>query len=44
MGKVTALLLLCVYGAGARADLEMARAIYNHVVATVKYDKSARDE
>lgn len=26
--------------AGARSDLEKARAIYNHVVATVKYDKS----
>ena len=26
--------------ANARTDLEMARAIYNHVVATVKYDKS----
>jgi transglutaminase-like putative cysteine protease len=26
--------------AHARTDLEVARAIYNHVVATVKYDKS----
>ena len=26
--------------AGARSDIEKARAIYNHVVATVKYDKS----
>ena len=27
---------------GARTDLEKARAIYNHVVATVKYDKSGQ--
>jgi transglutaminase-like putative cysteine protease len=26
--------------AGARTDLEKARAIYNHIIATVKYDKS----
>ncbi len=26
----------------AKTDLEMARAIYNHVVATVKYDKSGK--
>jgi len=31
-----------VDAAGARTDLEMARAIYNHVVATVKYDKSGK--
>ncbi|MBS1825532.1 MAG: transglutaminase domain-containing protein [Acidobacteria bacterium] len=31
-----------VRSAGARTDLEMARAIYNHVVATVKYDKSGK--
>jgi transglutaminase-like putative cysteine protease len=31
-----------VEAAGARTDLEMARAIYNHVVATVKYDKSGK--
>lgn len=29
-----------VDAAGARTDLEKARAIYNHVVATVKYDKT----
>jgi transglutaminase-like putative cysteine protease len=29
-----------VDAAHAKTDLEMARAIYNHVVATVKYDKS----
>jgi transglutaminase-like putative cysteine protease len=29
-----------VDAAGAHTDLEMARAIYNHVVATVKYDKT----
>ena len=28
--------------ANAHTDLEMARAIYNHVVATVKYDKSGK--
>jgi transglutaminase-like putative cysteine protease len=28
--------------AGARTDLEKARAIYNHVVATVRYDKSGK--
>jgi len=28
--------------AGARTDLEKARAIYHHVVATVKYDKSGK--
>ncbi len=28
--------------AGAKTDLEMARGIYNHVVATVKYDKSGK--
>ena len=31
-----------VQKANARTDLEMARAIYNHVVATVKYDKSGK--
>ncbi|MGA2580309.1 MAG: transglutaminase-like domain-containing protein [Bryobacteraceae bacterium] len=31
-----------VDAAGARTDLEMARAIYNHVVATVKYDKTGK--
>jgi transglutaminase-like putative cysteine protease len=31
-----------VEAAGAKSDLEMARAIYNHVVATVKYDKSGK--
>jgi transglutaminase-like putative cysteine protease len=31
-----------VDAAGARTDLEMARAIYNHVVATVKYDKNGK--
>jgi transglutaminase-like putative cysteine protease len=28
--------------AGARSDLEKTRAIYNHIVATVKYDKSGQ--
>lgn len=31
-----------VDSAHATTDLEMARAIYNHVVATVKYDKSGK--
>jgi len=31
-----------VDGASARSDLEKARAIYNHVVATVKYDKTGK--
>ena len=29
-----------VDAAGAKTDLEKARAIYNHVIATVKYDKT----
>jgi transglutaminase-like putative cysteine protease len=31
-----------VNAAHAKTDLEMARAIYNHVVATVKYNKSGK--
>jgi transglutaminase-like putative cysteine protease len=31
-----------VTAAGAHTDLEMARAIFNHVVATVKYDKTGK--
>lgn len=31
-----------IEAAGARTDLEKARAIYNHVVATVKYDKTGK--
>jgi transglutaminase-like putative cysteine protease len=31
-----------VDAAAAKTDLEMARAIYNHVVATVKYDKTGK--
>jgi len=31
-----------VTSANAHTDLEMARAIYNHVVATVKYDKTGK--
>jgi transglutaminase-like putative cysteine protease len=31
-----------VTAAHAHTDLEMARAIYNHVVATVKYDKTGK--
>jgi len=28
--------------AGAKTDIEKARAIYNHIIATVKYDKSGK--
>lgn len=31
-----------VEAAGAKTDLERARAIYNHIIATVKYDKSGK--
>src|SRR5215212_3190633 len=31
-----------VDAAGAKTDLEKARAIYNHIVSTVKYDKSGQ--
>jgi transglutaminase-like putative cysteine protease len=31
-----------VDAAGAKTDLEKAQAIYNHIVATVKYDKSGQ--
>lgn len=31
-----------VDAAGAKTDLEKARAIYNHVVSTVKYDKTGK--
>jgi transglutaminase-like putative cysteine protease len=31
-----------VDAAGAKTDLEKARAIYNHVISTVKYDKSGK--
>lgn len=31
-----------VSAAGAKTDLEKARAIYNHVVSTVKYDKTGQ--
>lgn len=31
-----------VEAANAHTDLEMARAIYNHIVATVKYDKTGK--
>lgn len=39
-GKVKQWAKEVVDAAGAKTDLEKARAIYNHVVATVKYDKS----
>jgi transglutaminase-like putative cysteine protease len=41
-GKVREWAKEVVDAAGAKTDLEKARAIYNHVVATVKYDKSGK--
>lgn len=41
-GKVKQWAQEVVDGAGARTDLEKVRAIYNHVVSTVKYDKSGQ--
>jgi transglutaminase-like putative cysteine protease len=39
-GKVRQWAKEVVDAAGAKTDLEKARAIYNHVISTVKYDKS----
>jgi transglutaminase-like putative cysteine protease len=39
-GKVKQWAREVVDAAGARTDMEKVRAIYNHVVSTVKYDKS----
>ena len=39
-GKIRQWAQEVVDAAGAKTDLEKARAIYNHVVSTVKYDKS----
>ena len=41
-GKIKQWAQEVVDAAGAKTDLEKARAIYNHIVSTVKYDKSAR--
>lgn len=41
-GQIRAWARQVVDAAHAHTDLEMARAIYNHVVATVKYDKSGK--
>jgi transglutaminase-like putative cysteine protease len=41
-GQIRAWARDVVEKANAHTDLEMARAIYNHVVATVKYDKSGK--
>jgi transglutaminase-like putative cysteine protease len=41
-GKVRQWAREVVDAAGAKTDLERARAIYNHVVSTVKYDKSGQ--
>jgi transglutaminase-like putative cysteine protease len=41
-GKIRQWAKEVVDAAGAKTDLEKARAIYNHVVATVKYDKTGQ--
>ena len=41
-GKIKQWAQEVVDAAGAKTDLEKARAIYNHVVATVKYDKTGQ--
>jgi transglutaminase-like putative cysteine protease len=41
-GKVMQWSQEVVDAAGAKTDLEKARAIYNHVVSTVKYDKTGQ--
>lgn len=41
-GKVKQWAQEVVDAAGAKTDLEKVRAIYNHVVSTVKYDKSGQ--
>ena len=41
-GQIRAWAKEVVDAAGAKTDLEKARAIYNHVVSTVKYDKSGK--
>ena len=41
-GKIKQWAQEVVDAAGAKTDLEKARAIYNHVVSTVKYDKSGQ--
>ncbi len=39
-GKIKQWAQEVVTAAGAKTDLEKARAIYNHIVSTVKYDKT----
>lgn len=41
-GKIQQWAREVVDAAGAKTDLEKLRAVYNHVVATVKYDKSGQ--
>ena len=41
-GKIKQWAQEVVHAAGARTDLEKIRAIYNHVVSTVKYDKTGQ--
>lgn len=41
-GKIKQWALEVVNTAGAKTDLEKVRAIYNHIVATVKYDKTGQ--
>lgn len=41
-GKIKLWAQQVIEAAGARTDLEKARAIYNHVISTVKYDKTGQ--
>ena len=41
-GKISEWAREVVDAAGAKTDLEKARAIYNHVISTVKYDKTGQ--
>lgn len=41
-GKIKQWAQEVVTAAGAKTDMEKVRAIYNHIVATVKYDKSGQ--
>ena len=41
-GKIKQWAQEVIAAAGAKTDLEKVRAIYNHIVATVKYDKSGQ--
>ena len=41
-GKIKQWAQEVIKDAGAKTDLEKARAIYNHIISTVKYDKSGQ--